>query len=376
MPLQKTLPSRILIVRLSALGDVIQTLPVLSALRNSFPNATIGWLVESDAEPLLRENPMIDYLHVSHRKKWLRSLKNPFQWRQTCQEIIAFWREIHQVHYQVGLDLQGLIKSSLSLFFTGIQHRLGYASAREMAALFYTKTIAISSQAYFDPSVPMTDHALALAKALGCTGHSIHYPLSPVTPDEASQAQELLAVFSNTHPIIALAPATQWDSKHWLQDYWMLLIQDILRKTDFNLILVGGKTDRQLIETILSTIPAEQQQNRVLNLAGKTPLKVLQALLEKVDALIGLDSAPLHLAGAVGKAKLIGLYGPTGYRRTPPPNAQNAALLTTEGELSCQPCHQKRCPLGTMECMHRLTPEQVFQELITLVSNAPVTKRC
>ncbi len=113
-------------------------------------------------------------------------------------------------------------------------------------------------------------------------------------------------------------------------------------------------------------------RRRVCNLFGKLPIPEMYALYERVDAAVGSDSAPLHIAGAMGVPVLVGIYGPTGYRRTPPIGSPHIKLFSSEGELACQPCHKRTCPLGTDECMKRVRPEEVFQALLDGLTEAGI----
>lgn len=352
-------------MRLSALGDVIQSLPILAFLKASWPGVTIGWVVEADAADLLKGNPLIDHLHVSHRKRWLKQMGNPSEWGVLCREVREFRRTIQSVEYEMVLDLQGLLKSSLTAWLTGIKRRIGFACAREMAPLLYTQKVHLSSRMKFsDPTIPISQHFVTMAEAIGCSSLEPEYPLSPVEQAERQSVEDLLKGIQRGKPTVLFAPSTQWKSKHWPTTYWTDLAQRLLGSTECNIVLIGGKGDAGLSQSILAPITSEQMADRVLDLTGKTTLKMLQALIESVDVVVGLDSAPLHLAGAVGKPRLVGIYGPTAYRRTPPPGRDNQVLLSTEGALACQPCDQTVCPLQTLECMHRITPENVFEKVV------------
>ncbi len=360
---------KILLVRLSALGDVIQTLPVLSLIRAHYPNSTIGWLVETDASPLLLNHPQLDHLHISQRKTWVKSLGKPHQWGRTLSDIRQFYQDIQAVQYDVALDIQGLLKSALTLWKTGIPHRIGLKAAREGARYFYNHQIDISSEAFFSPEIPIIQHFKALATAIGCDDRPIQYPLAPIPDDNQHRIKAILAGFNPSSPTIALAPATQWNSKHWPESHWSALIHELLSQTDFNLVLVGGKSDQPIIERILKGLHSIPE-NRLLNLAGKTTLSDLLALFETVDVVVASDSGPLHMAGGVGKAKLIGIYGPTAYRRTHPPQLQPTILLSKEKdqELPCQPCDESRCRLKTNACMGSITPAMVMDSINALIN--------
>ena len=180
-------------------------------------------------------------------------------------------------------------------------------------------------------------------------------------------------MFANNAPLVAMAPATQWVSKHWPDEYWTALISQLLYETDLNLIVQGSAADAPAGERILRGFPASQLQGRVCNLFGKLPIAEMYALYERVQAAVGSDSAPLHIAGAMRVPVLVGIYGPTGYRRTPPIGSPHIKLFSTEGELACQPCHKRTCPLGTDECMKRVRPEEVFQALVDGLTEAGIS---
>src|SRR5690349_10796123 len=112
-PYSPKLPQRILIVRLSAHGDVMHTLPLIQAIRQQNPQAMIGWLVESSAASLLEGHPGIDQLHISQRKRWLSLTKNPLNWPSIANEIHALIAELKNAQYQVSFDVQGLLKSAI-----------------------------------------------------------------------------------------------------------------------------------------------------------------------------------------------------------------------------------------------------------------------
>jgi ADP-heptose:LPS heptosyltransferase len=176
--------------------------------------------------------------------------------------------------------------------------------------------------------------------------------------------------FEAAAPIVVISPATQWASKHWPESHWTALISQILSETNLNLLFQGAPADKSLTQRILRGIPREWLAGRVLDVCGKVPIADMYALHERAQAAIGPDSAPLHIAGAVGVPVLVGIYGPTGYRRTPPIGSAVIRLLSSEGQLACQPCHKRVCPLGTTECMLRIQPGDIFQALLAGLTEA------
>jgi heptosyltransferase I len=365
-------PNKILLVRFSALGDVIQTLPVLSMLRDSFPDAKIGWAIDTELAPMVEGHPALDYLHRCSRRTWSKAILRPKLWLAAIRDFRAFVNEVRAVGYDVAIDAQGLFKTALLPVLAGIKRRIGYRHGREFSSIFYTEQ-HVRRDAYFDPAVFHLEHMGQLARAIGAA--DLRYTVEPpVVPKAASERISVLldGAFESQAPIVAISPATQWASKHWPEEYWIQLTSRLLSETDLNLLFQGAPADGKLTERIVGALPPELVAGRVVDLCGKVPIGDMYALFEKTQAAIGPDSAPLHIAGAVGVPVLIGIYGPTGYRRTPPIGSPHIRLLSSEGELPCQPCHKRICPLGTTECMLRIQPGEVYQALLSALKEAGI----
>ncbi len=365
-------PNKILLVRFSALGDVIQTLPVLSMLRDSFPNAKIGWAIDTELAPMVEGHPALDYLHRCSRKSWSQALLRPDRWPAAVRDFRAFVDEVRTVGYDVSIDAQGLLKTALLPVLAGIKRRIGYKHGREFSGIFYTEQ-HVRRDAYFDPAVFHLEHMGELARSIGAT--DLRYSVQPpATPEAVRQRISALLddAFDAKAPIVAISPGTQWASKHWPEEHWSELLSRLLSETDLNVVLQGAPADAVLTQRIVHALPSAMVRGRVVDLCGKVPIADMYALYERMQAAIGPDSAPLHIAGAVGVPVLVGIYGPTGYRRTPPIGSPQIRLLSSEGQLPCQPCHKRVCPLGTTECMLRIQPGEVVQTLLSALNEAGI----
>jgi len=365
-------PNKILLVRFSALGDVIQTLPILSMLRDGFPDAKIGWAIDTGLAPAIEGHPALDYVHRCSRRSWSKALANPGNWLHVGREFRAFVDEVRDVGYDVAIDAQGLFKTALLPYLAGIKRRIGYRHGREFSSMFYTERY-LERDEYFDPAVSHLRHMAELAHSIGAG--EVRHTIEPPRITEAARrhvAELLDGAFSNDAPIVAIAPATQWISKQWPLEHWSDLLQRIIRETDLNLIVQGSAADADIGQQILAAFSADQLRGRVCNLFGKLPIPEMYALYERVQVAIGSDSAPLHVAGAMRVPVVVGIYGPTGYRRTPPIGSPHITLLSSEGELACQPCHKRVCPLGTTECMKRISPGEVFCALLEGLGQAQI----
>jgi heptosyltransferase I len=396
-------PLNILITRLSAHGDVIQTLPLLAELKALYPECRIGWLVETSAAPLLQDHPLIDQLHVAHRKEWLQALRKPWLWLSTIQAVGQFIQNITAAHYNVSVDVQGLLKSAIWPVLAGIPKRFGFAHTREYADYCYTNLV---------PAYPMADTSTSTVDRFRAMAHYIDhtyldhlsvplqplaFPMPPIKPDALATINEWLATTTSPYPVIALAPHTIWPSKHWPAQYWETLLTQLMA-LPVTIVLLGSPTEAESLEQL--AVKAQSQmphtQANLFNWGGKTNWSHLQALMaHRLSILIGLDSALLHLASAVayGQASsdkelpltIIGLFGPTSVMRTGPLSSPNALAphVVLQTTLACQPCLKRRCPLQAtplknevMACMTHLTPTMVYDQVITVLHSINLPSAC
>jgi heptosyltransferase I len=349
---------RILIVRLSSLGDVIQTLPIPTVVRDAYPDAEIGWAIDRDLAPAITGHPDVDHIHLCNRVQWGRRLKNPSQWRRVAAEARHFIDEIREVGYDCALDAQGLLKSALIPFFAGIRPRIGFAHGRELSHLFYTERY-LSNVQYFDHERMHVDHMMALAQTIGCRTDNYSVRLPPAAPESRAKIDALLRFKADrSRTSIGFAPATQWKSKQWPPEHWRSLLEMVLARTEVNVVLIGAASDAAMTSHLTEALD-NMTRTRVLDLAGKTSIVDLYALFERIPIMVAADTAPLHIAGAAG-CTLIGLFGATPTHRTGPIGSGPITLMSAEPKLACQPCQERVCRFGTTECMRNLRPQLVF----------------
>jgi lipopolysaccharide heptosyltransferase I len=358
---------RILLVRFSALGDVVQTLPILPMLRERYPDAHIGWAIDAELVPAIEGHQMLDRIHPCHRKRWIKAVKNPALWNSTLGEMRAFVDDVRSVNYDVALDLQGLLKTALLTRFSGAARRIGFAHGREFSNFFYDEAY-INRKDYFAHHVLHIDHMAYLASVIGCEQGEHKLPLPPPTESTREKIDALMADnFSATDAILAVAPGTQWQSKKWPDHHWIALVRRVLKETSLKILFVGSPADAQLAAHIVSAVAADTPPGRIVNVAGTTKIQELYYLFTKVQAAIASDTAPLHIAGAAAVPHLFGLFGPTASKRTAPIGSADIQIFTTEGSLRCQPCHKRSCPLKTGECLESVYPDEVFNALVQAI---------
>lgn len=346
---------KVLIVRLSAIGDVVQGIPCLVALKESFPDWEISWLVEETCAPILKDHPYLKHLFVLnrnwHKKKGTLSPTDIFT---SVRHMWNLGRCLQHENFDIAIDLQGLFKSGFWTWFSGASRRIGHNKTREFAHHFLTEFA--SERPTFDPSFPLIQRYLEPARYLGADVTRGRYIL-PKTPEETvREARALLGHKTLPFPTIAVCPWSIWPSKNWPINYWKDLA--IALSKDFRVLLIG--TNENLIEAhwLASHTPT------ILNLVGKTPISLLPEIFRSCQVVIGPDSGPLHLANATGVPRILMLFGSTSSRRSGPLGKEHRSLSLN---LVCQPCFERTCPLVHHNCLQLLNPNFVLQATLDLI---------
>jgi lipopolysaccharide heptosyltransferase I len=337
---------KILIVKLSAIGDVAQSTPILHALRRKFPDAHIAWAVEDRAADILKNNPLLDEIFIFPRQRWKKRGFN-------IQNFVEFWEIIKQIrkqNFNIAIDLQELFKSGIIAFLSGAKRRIAHAGTRELAHIFVNEKLPYHDN--FDPNKILLERYLEPAAHLGAPIDEVQFSLPPVREETKLKVDEMLKDIDKDKEIMVFCPATIWKSKHWLEEYWAELLDKLSPR--YNIIFIGTEGDKKLIERITS----KAHSQNYFSLAGKTNIMELIELFYRTRYLISPDTGPAHIANATQHPEIIMLFGSTGVRRTPPYGEKHKALAV---DLDCQPCFIRNCPKADyMQCMKELTPDMVL----------------
>lgn len=336
----------ILIIKLSAIGDVIHTLPALNALRRRFPEARIDWLVESAAAPLVQGHPVLDRVLVSRRKEWVRGLFSQETRRRSLGEMIRFLRELRRVRYDLIIDFHQLLKSGVMALLARGKRKVGFGPGlehMEMSHLFLNERV---------PAVSMEHHALLrnlmLLEAIGIPAGSVAYRI-PVTDADRAAVFRLLG--DGERPLVAINPVAQWETKLWRNDGFARLADGLVRDRSVRAVFTGGPDDVPMVAAI-----QKKMTEPSLNLAGKTSLPMLAALLAQSSCLVTTDTGPMHLGAAVN-TPVVALFGPTAPWRTGPYGPGHHVVRTGA---PCSPCFKRKCRFGDRHCMTGITENAVM----------------
>ena len=345
----------ILIVKLSAIGDVIHTLPALNALRRQFPDAHITWLVEEDAASLVEGHEALDRVLVSKRKRWMRGLRTS-SFFSTISEIYRFIKALRDTDYDMILDFQALLKSGVLIGLARGRRKIGFGKGlehMEHSYIFLNERIS---------AVDMEIHALSrgmmFIEALGIPSTTIEYKL-PVSSHDYEKVDDLMRTYgiSGAEPLIAINPIAKWETKLWPHKKFSQLADFLIERYDAKIIFTGGPDDDPTIQDITVAM-----KGRAVNLSGHTTLKMLSALYEKMVFVISTDTGPMHMAAAVG-TPVVALFGPTAPWRTGPFGTGHQIVRVGP---ECSPCFKREC--NTIDCMEQISVQQVIDAIHKLGS--------
>jgi heptosyltransferase-1 len=332
----------ILIVKLSAIGDVIHTLPSLTVLRKLYPDAHITWVVEEAAADLVRNHPYLNNILVSKRESWIKNIRNG-EFSRPLLEVRLFLRELKARPYDMVIDFHGLLKSALIVFISGGKRKLGFDSMQELSGLFYNEKIPEEMDKH------AVDRYLDFLRYLGAPIDRPNF----VLPSESTVQDSVQSLMKKFHleekKFIAISPIAYWETKLWDNVKFARIADLIKTKLNLEVVLTGSEKESESIKEIISFM-----STKGINLSGKTTLTELANLYREALIIITTDSGPMHLAAAVN-TPVIALFGPTNPKRTGPYGQIHTIIMA---DLSCSPCLLKKC--STKECMQSILPEQVL----------------
>jgi lipopolysaccharide heptosyltransferase I len=343
-PLSAYPARRIALIKPSALGDIVHSLPVLTALRRRYPDAHLTWVVSKNYERLLAGHPDLDAVlpweRGASRRAWGRG-------------VIAFARLLKQLRcerFDLVIDLQGLLRTGVMTAATGAPRRVGLGSAREGAAWFYTDVVPVPDV----DAIHAVDRYWLVAEALGAGGGPKTFRV-PISEEARRWAEQALA--GCPRPWLMLGVGARWMTKRWPPAHFAALARRAQAEFGGTAVLVGGRD-----EATLAQATASELAGPVRDLAGRTTLPQLAAVLARADAMVANDTGPLHLAAALGRP-VVAPYTCTRARRTGPYGGLGRAV---EARVWCQGSLLKRC--GRLECMDELTPDRLWPVLCEVLS--------
>ncbi len=342
-------PKNILIIRLSAIGDVINVLPALRLLRSNFPDSKITWLVEDRASEILRDHPDVDEVIIYPRKKWQSGILKVNKSLNIISESLSFYKKLRRDHYDLVLDFQGNLKSAVMNMITGSGNRLGFGKG-------YCKEFNyLSTQHHAYPigkKIHRIEKNLSLVKELDIETRFLQ-PELPVTKEDEEYISRFISKNSDPSlPFIIMHPGTSkfGSFKQWPPQSYTSLADMILDKYKANVILTWGPGEIDTVSEIIKSM-----KHNALPACETKSIKQLTALIKRATLFIGGDTGPLHIASIMG-IPVVGIYGPKDPSIYGP---YDDKAIVIKKDVPCSPCKKRTC--GDPICMSSILPEDVFR---------------
>lgn len=362
---------RILLIKLSALGDVVHTFAVLNKLRNRYPRARIDWLIKPSVADLVRHHPAVSNVILfpdqELRKPWAHG-------GEALAGVTRLFRTLREPHYDLVIDMHGQFRTAVAARFAGAPVRIGFdrprrsvraASDRNLPAAVYRHAwigAREGSWLAYTHHIPLdtldlhaADRYLRLGLLLGFDDKPADF--SFVIPADAAQRAERLlsehgiAAQGPASRFVLLAPGSVWETKQWPPEKFAAVARHCLA-AGTPAVLVGAANEAEACATIAAAAPG------VVNLCGQTSLLELTALTRRCAIAVTNDSGPMHLANALGRPT-VSVFGPTDSLWAGPYRHRDKVI---EAGVPCAPCYLRRlkdCPYNH-RCMHLVNASLVI----------------
>jgi heptosyltransferase I len=327
-------PLKILVIKPSALGDIVHSLPFLDSVKRRFPEARVHWVVARGLHEILEDHPLISRLWVIDKDHWKKAGRAV----DTFRVIRKLSRELRAERFDFVVDLQGLLRSGLIAFSTGSAVRVGFSEAREGSRFFYSHRVRGGRD------VHAVQRYLKAAHFLGCPEASatedLKFPFPVAALDSAIRD-------SLPDDYVVVAPSAGGDSKRWPAERFGRLAA----RLPFRSVIIASRADARIAEEV-----AAFSRGKAVSLAGKTTIPEMAAVIKGAKFLVCNDTGPMHIAAALN-VPVFALFGPTNPVRTGPFGAIHTIIRE---ELSCSPCYRrKKC--RNWRCMEGLSVEKVMR---------------
>jgi heptosyltransferase-1 len=341
---------KILILRLSAVGDVLRTIPAVKALKENYPHSRIAWIVEEPAKALLESQPEIDEVILFPRKRWADGIKSPKRMWRTIGEVGRFIRALRENKFDVVLDFHGILKSGLISFLSGSQKRVGFdrRSSREGNFLFSNIKVRLPEE-----KMSRFQRNFLLLRGMGLEINdfksNLHIPAEDEKYIQSFFLNKLPTPFKR--PLIAIHPGTSPKTiyKRWMPHLYSKLADRLVNELRATVIYTWGPGELELMEEIRGGMT----EPSILGPQTES-LTQLGEVYRQCDLYIGGDTGPMHIASLMG-IPVVAIYGPT----DPVVNEPFGRHKKVRKEVGCNPCRNRSCK--DLTCLRMITAEDVFK---------------
>jgi lipopolysaccharide heptosyltransferase I len=340
---------KILILRLSAVGDVIRTLPAVKAIKTHSPSASITWMVEEPSKALIEGQPEIDEVILFPRQRWsegIRSLQGG--WR-TIGEIRSFVQSLREKRFDLALDFHGILKTGLLSLLSGSPRRVGFErrSSKEGNFLFSNIKVRLPNK-----RISRFERNFHLLKGMGLEVQSKDYSLYIPAEDQKYVKTFLSQIFPPLKsPSIAIHPGTSPKTvyKRWMPDQYAQLADRLVRELKATVLFTWGPGELDLVKGIQKGM----KESSILG-PHTSSLTQLGEVYRHCDLYIGGDTGPMHIASLMGTPVVV-IYGPTDPVLNEPFGSHKKVIKN----VGCNPCRDRSCK--RLKCLEEITVDDVIK---------------
>lgn len=334
---------KILIVRLSAIGDVVMASPLAHAFKNTNRDSHITWLVEESAAEVLRGNPHIDEVLIWPRGRW-KGLLKAGRISALIKEFFSLTRELRRKPgFDLAVDIQGLLKSGIWTFLSGARQKIGLGS-KEGSRILMDRVVERTG-----PSDRISSQYLQFADDLALVTDG--FPMMvPTLPEDDQFAEDFITTNGLARGFITLCPFTTRPQKHWFDERWVLFANRIMDQRGLLSVLLGGPLDKPAAGKISGAA-----NGTIISITGETTLKQAAAIIRRSSLLAGVDTGLTHMGFALG-TPTVALFGATRpYLYT---DWMPGKVLYHPHE--CSPCRRNPTCEGDHTCMKAISTNEVM----------------
>ena len=349
---------KFLILRLSAVGDVVRTLPAVQLLKEHYPSSTITWVVEEPSQAFLKSQKEIDEVVLFPRRRWTKGIKSLTEMWGTIGEMLRFIFELRRRKFDVVFDFHGILKSGLLSFLSGSGKRIGYdrKSSKEWNFLFSNVKVKLPEK-----RISRFQRNLTLLEGIGLTAKAFQYRLH-IPPEDQEYVGSFFKNVSSylQRPLIAIHPGTSLKThfKRWMPDQYARLADRFIQELDASVLFTWGGEELEWVKRI------QREMNKPSFLGPETKsLTQLGEVYRHCDLYVGGDTGPMHIASLMGIPAVV-IYGPT----DPIENEPFGNHKKVRKEVGCNPCHKYTCK--ELICIKSISADDVFkatQEILCLI---------
>ena len=329
----------ILIIHTAFIGDIVLSTALISKVKEKYPDSDIYYLTTPLGKEILKNNPKIKEIIVYDK----RGKDKGFG------AFISFVRKIRKLKIDVCLTPHRYLRSSILSLLSGASIRVGYDIAS--LSFVYNKKIKYDK----------TKHEVEkLLSFVDDSPKRFELEMYPSEKDKI-KIDTILKNFSQNKKIILIAPGSKWFTKRWPEEYFRILIQNLVKKDDLLIVITGGKEEKEIVLNL---------DSKVLDLRGEISLLELAELIKRAILVVSNDSAPIHITSAFPDTRIVGIFGPTVKEFGFFPWSKNSKVFEIKG-LYCRPCAihgGNSCPEKHFRCMREITPDLIENEIYNYVA--------